>query len=102
MEPRYYQVLFSKDNAGHRERFKVYIKLSFEDKTILTLGGSVELRTRGDCETCRNPVPFAQWDRYDWPPSGKELGSRHQSFMGKKGIVSTIVAVRNVWVVNGG
>ncbi len=50
MEPVYFEISFSKGSAERGEYCTVYVQLNLEDKTLLQLGGSVELRTKSDCD----------------------------------------------------
>jgi hypothetical protein len=99
MEPTYFEVLFSKSGVQHVEHFSVCIELNDEDKSVLELGGSVEVRTRAIVRRSGilHFLPNGLDD--DWPCSGRVMtcGIEGPMAMGTK---PTSANERRVWIVD--
>ena len=100
MEPEYFEISFSKGRAG--EYFKVYVQLNLEDKTLLQLGGSVELRTRAIVRRAGILYLLPVGVDEDWPLSGRILENGDRSSWNGRTEPTIATHGRKVWIVNDG
>jgi hypothetical protein len=102
MEPVYFEISFSKGSAGCGEYFTVYVQLNQEDKTLMQLGGSVELRTRAIVRRAGILYLLPGGLDEDWPLSGRILENGDRGSWDGKVEPRIATHGRKVWIVTGG